>query len=46
MLNVIPYTGCETLDDAHSVFEALPQAAQVVMELVESYLDQRLTCIH
>jgi len=40
MLNVTPYTGCETLDDGHTKFEALLQATQVVMELVEPYLDQ------
>jgi len=40
MHNVIPYTGHETLDDAHSEFETLPQAARVVMELVEPNRDQ------
>ena len=40
MLNVLPYTGRETLHDATSEYEALSQAAQVVLHLVEPYLDE------
>ena len=40
MLNVLPYTGRETLDDASSQYEELPQAARVVLHLAEPYLDQ------
>ena len=40
MLNVLPYTGRETLYDATSEYESLPQAARVVLHLVEPYLDE------
>jgi len=40
MLNVLPYTGCENLDDTSSQYKELPQPAQVVPHLAEPYLDQ------
>ena len=40
VLNVLPYTGRETLEDARSEYEAQPQAARVVLHLVDPYLDQ------
>ena len=39
-VNVLPYTGRETLEDASSQYKELPQAAQVVLHLAEPYLDQ------
>ncbi len=40
VLNVLPYTGRETLDEASSQYHSLPHPAQVVMHLAEPYLDQ------
>ena len=37
---MLPYTGHETLDNASSEYEAQPQAARVVLHLVDPYLDQ------
>ncbi len=40
ILNVLPYTGRETLDEASTQYHSLPQPAQVVMHLVDAYLDE------
>ena len=40
MLNVLPYSGRETLEDASSQYKELPQPAQVVLHLAEPHLDQ------
>ena len=39
-INALPYTGRETLDEANSQYQALPQPAQVVLHILEPYLDQ------
>ena len=38
MLNILVYTGAETLDQS-TTDQALPQPARIVMHLVEPYLD-------
>ena len=40
IINALPYTGRETLDEANSQYQALPQPAQVVLHILEPYLDQ------
>ena len=40
IVNVLPYTGRETLDKANFQYQALPQPAQVVLRYLEPYLDQ------
>ena len=40
IVNVLPYTGRETLDDASSQYQALPQPARIVMHITMPYLDQ------
>ena len=40
IINALPYSGCETLDEANSQCQALPQPAQVVLHILEPYLDQ------
>ena len=40
MLNVLPYSVRETLEDASTQYKELPQPAQVVLHLAEPYLDQ------
>ncbi len=40
VLNILPYTGAETLQDANVAYASLPQPAQVVMHFMESYLNK------
>lgn len=40
VVNVFPYTGRETLDEASLQYQSLPQPAQVVLHLLQPYLDQ------
>ena len=40
VLNILLYTGRDTLANASSQYDDLPQPAQVVLHLVEPYLDQ------
>ncbi len=40
VLNILPYTGAESLQDANVAYASLPQPAQVVMHLIESYLNK------
>ena len=38
VLNILPYTGADTLDDASTEHSFLPQPARVVLHLVDTYL--------
>ena len=40
VLNVLPYTGSDTLITANNEFDHLPQPARVVLDLVDPYLDK------
>jgi len=39
-IDKVRYSGRETLDEANSEYQALPQPSQVVLHLLEPYLDQ------
>ena len=40
MLNILVYTGAETLESASSQYDSQPQPARVVLHLAEKYLDK------
>ena len=40
MLNVVVYTGADTLRDAHPEYASLPQPARVVLHIADKYLDK------
>ena len=40
MLNVLVYTGADTLGNAHPEYATLPQPARVVLQVIDPYLDK------
>ena len=44
MLNVLVYTGAQTLEGADSRYESLPVPGRVVMDVIEPYLDKGYHC--